>query len=360
MDKLNIAIAGTGFGASVHLPALRYSDNLNAHSFFHHKESKKEEIENKYGLKCYSDWGKLISNDNINGIIIATPPESRFELAKEALKNKKHLLLEKPVAITSEEIEVLQRIALKDNLSVCVDFEYRLVPHFLQAKEVINKNKLGNIFLIKLDWIMSSRSNPEREWNWYSLSEKGGGVIGALGTHAFDILHWFFGNIINVSAQISTSITRRPKLYQMLDVTSEDICLANIEIENYHGASIPCQLSLSSVSRNGSGFNLEIYGSDGSLFLKSDNQKDYVHGFRLLYSDNKNKMNILNPKDEFIFKKTWADGRIAPVKGIHSLWAESIINGRPVVPGLSEGLLSQKVSEGIKQSALSGFKLQIK
>ena len=360
MDKLNIAIAGTGFGAAVHLPALRYSDNLKAFSFFHHKQSKKEEIEKKYGLKCYSNWIDLISNKSIDGIIIATPPESRFKLAKEALKNKKHLLLEKPVAITSEEIEELQRIALKDNLSVCVDFEYRVVPHFLQAKEIIDQNKLGNIFLIKLDWIMSSRSNPEREWNWYSLSEKGGGVVGALGTHAFDILHWFFGYIKNVSAQISTSITKRPKYNQMFDVTSEDICLANIEIEDYLGASIPCQVSLSSVSKNGSGFNLEIYGSDGSLFLKSDNQKDYVHGFKLLYSDKKNNLNYINPKEQFIFKKTWADGRIAPVKGIHSLWSESIINGRPVVPGLSEGLLSQKVSEGIKRSASSGFMTKIR
>ncbi len=360
MDKLNIAIAGTGFGAAVHLPALRYSDNLKAFSFFHHKQSKKEEIEKKYGLKCYSNWIELISNKSIDGIIIATPPESRFKLAKEALKNKKHLLLEKPVAITSEEIEELQRIALKDNLSVCVDFEYRVVPHFLQAKEIIDQNKLGNIFLIKLDWIMSSRSNPEREWNWYSLSEKGGGVVGALGTHAFDILHWFFGYIKNVSAQISTSITKRPKYNKMFDVTSEDICLANIEIEDYFGASIPCQVSLSSVSKNGSGFNLEIYGSDGSLFLKSDNQKDYVHGFKLLYSDKKNNLNYINPKEQFIFKKTWADGRIAPVKGIHSLWSESILNGRPVVPGLSEGLLSQKVSEGIKCSASSGFTTKIR
>ena len=360
MDKLNIAIAGTGFGASVHLPALRDSEYLNAYSFFHHKESKKEEIETKYGLKCFCDWDKLISNNNIDGIIIATPPESRFELAKEALKNKKHLLLEKPVAITSEEIEELQRMALKDNLSVCVDFEYRVVPHFLQAKEIIDQNKLGNIFLIKLDWIMSSRSNPEREWNWYSLSDKGGGVVGALGTHAFDILHWLFGDLKKVSAQISTSITKRPKSNKIFDVTSEDICLANIEIENYLGASLPCQVSLSSVSKNGSGFNLEIYGSDGSLFLKSDNQKDYVHGFTLIYSDKKNNLNNINPKDEFVFKKTWPDGRIAAVKGIHSLWAKSIINATPIVPGLSEGLLSQKVSEAIKQSASCGFTTQIR
>tara|TARA_Y100000589_G_scaffold328978_1_gene374343 strand:+ start:467 stop:1549 length:1083 start_codon:yes stop_codon:yes gene_type:complete len=359
MNKLNIAIAGIGFGASVHLPALRYSDNLNASAFFHYKKSKKEEIENKYGIKCYCDWQELISNNDIDGIIIATPPESRFELAREALIKKKHLLLEKPVAITSEEIEELQRIALKENLSVCVDFEYRVVPHFLQAKEIIDQNKLGNIFLIKLDWIMGSRSNPEREWNWYSLSEKGGGVIGALGTHAFDILHWFFGDLKKVSSQIATSITKRPKSNQMFDVTSEDICLANIEIQNYVGRSIPCQVSLSSVSKNGRGFNLEIYGSDGSLFLRSDNQKDYVHGFSLLYSDKENKLHNINPKDEFIFRKTWADGRVAPVKLIHSLWAESIIRGTPIVPGLSEGLLSQKVADCIRQAASSGFVTQI-
>ena len=95
-------------------------------------------------------------------------------------------------------------------------------------------------------------------------------------------------------------------------------------------------------------------------FFLSDNQKDYVHGFRLLITDNENKLNNVNPKEVFNFEKTWADGRIAPVKCIHALWADSIISGTPVVPGLSEGLLSQKVSEGIMQSAASGFKTKIR
>ena len=360
MEKLNIAIAGTGFGASVHLPALRNSKNLNAFSFFHHKESKKEEVENKYGLKCYCNWHELISNNNLNGIIIATPPESRFDLAKEALKNKKHLLLEKPVAITSEEIEILQRIALKDNLSVCVDFEYRVVPHFLQAKEIIDQNKLGNIFLIKLDWIMSSRSNPEREWNWYSLSEKGGGVIGALGTHAFDILHWFFGETIKVYGKISTSIKKRPdKTGKRIDVSSEDICLADIEISDFSNKSIPCQVSLSSVSKCGSGFNLQVYGSDGSLFLSSSNQKDYIHGFKLSIADKFNNLKSIEEDKKFIFDKTWSDGRIAPVKYIHNLWAESIKNKTPIIPGLYEGIQSQKVCEAIRLSSENSISINI-
>ena len=57
---------------------------------------------------------------------------------------------------------------------------------------------------------MGSRSDPKRAWNWYSLEEKGGGVIGALGTHAFDMLNWFFGEAINVTGKLATSIKKRP------------------------------------------------------------------------------------------------------------------------------------------------------
>jgi len=360
MNKLNIAIAGTGFGRSVHFAALKESNKFKVNSFYHYDQNKKEQIEKDIGIKCYCDWNQLITNKNIDGIIIATPPHVRFDLAKNALENNKHLLLEKPVAIRSNEIEELNRIALSKNLSVCVDFEYRAVPVFLQAKKIIDQNIIGDIFFIKLDWIMGSRSNPEREWNWYSQLEKGGGVIGALGTHAFDILHWFFGDLKKVSAQVSTAIPQRPKGHEMIEVTSEDICLANIEILDFFNKSIPCQVSLSSISRNGSGFRLEVYGKNGSIFLQSKNQKDYVHGFKLEYSLDQNQLIEIKPNDEFLFEKTWTDGRIAPVKRIQNLWAESINKNTPIIPGLSEGLLSQKVCEAIKESSRTNLAIKIK
>ena len=71
------------------------------------------------------------------------------------------MLLEKPVSISSSEIEELQRISLINNLSVCVDFEYRAVPLFLQTKKLIDENILGDIYLVKLDWLMGSRSDPK-------------------------------------------------------------------------------------------------------------------------------------------------------------------------------------------------------
>ena len=359
--KLNIAIAGYGFGRKVHYPALKDSNSLKPIYFFHPNKDKKSLIEKDTGLKCYLNWNELIINNEIDGIIIATPPEFRYEFAKEALNNNKHVFLEKPVTINSREIEDLQRISLTKNLSVCVDFEYRAVPLFLQAKKLIDENLLDQIHFVKLDWLMESRADPLREWNWYSSSDKGGGVIGALGTHAFDILHWFFGESKNVSGRIFTSIKKRPKndSKELIEVTSDDVCFANIEIINFYEKSIPCQVSLSSISKNGSGFSLEIYGKGGSLFLKSDNQKDYVHGFHLEFIDNSNKVHNLSPNMEFLFEKTWDDGRIAPVKRIHDLWSKSINQSTPIIPGLNEGLQSQRVCEAIKKSSKSGIAVNI-
>ena len=361
IKKLKIAIAGMGFGKKVHLEALKESDYFTPVAIYHYEHEKKSIIEKETGLEFYHDWNDLIKSPEIDGIIVATPPESRFKLSKLALENNKNLLLEKPVAIKSSEIQELQRISLINNLSVCVDFEYRAVPLFLQTKKIIDEKILGEIYLVKLDWLMGSRSDPKRAWNWYSLEEKGGGVIGALGTHAFDILNWLFGESINVSGKLSTSIKKRPlpNSSELVNVTSEDVCLATIEISNYSQNLIPCQVSLSSISKNGRGFSLEIYGSEGSLILKSNNQKDYVHGFNLKYSNNENNIQNLTADSIFNFEKTWSDGRIAPVLRIQNLWAESILNKTPIIPGLCEGLASHKVCEAIRESSKSGLSINI-
>jgi len=359
--KLKIAIAGLGFGKKVHLEALKESDHLTPVAIYHYDKKQKSILEKETGLDFFHNWEDLVKSPKIDGIIIATPPESRFKLAKQALENKKNLLLEKPVSISSSEIEELQRLSLINNLSVCVDFEYRAVPLFLQTKKLIDENILGDIYLVKLDWLMGSRSDPKRSWNWYSLEEKGGGVIGALGTHAFDMLNWFFGEAINVTGKLATSIKKRPlpNSSDLNDVTSEDVCLANIEISNYSSNLIPCQVSLSSISKNGRGFSLEIYGSEGSLILKSENQKDYVHGFNLKYSNNENKIQNLTADSSFNFEKTWTDGRIAPVLRIQNLWAESIFNKTPIIPGLCEGIAIHKVCEAIRESSKSGLRIKI-
>ena len=99
--RLKIAIAGLGFGKKVHLEALKESNYLTPVAIYHYDKKQKSILEKETGLEFFHDWKDLVKSQEIDGIIIATPPESRFKLAKQALENNKNLLLEKPVSILS-------------------------------------------------------------------------------------------------------------------------------------------------------------------------------------------------------------------------------------------------------------------
>jgi predicted dehydrogenase len=95
-------------------------------------------------------------------------------------------------------------------VGVGVDFEYRAVPLFQQLAALLQQGSIGTPWLVKLDWLMGSRADPRRPWSWYSQRSEGGGVLGALGTHAFDTLHWLIGPTRQLSATCSTAIAERP------------------------------------------------------------------------------------------------------------------------------------------------------
>ena len=360
-QPIRIAIAGLGFGESVHIPASLFNENIDLVGLWHPSPERLKEACDKHNLSAYENWKDLVNDPKIQGIIIATPPAPRFEMAQEAIKAGKHLLLEKPTCLNSDEVIELQRNALKRNLKIAVDYEYRAVPLFMQAKRIIRKNNLDEPYFVKLDWLMSSRANPDRPWNWYSDKNAGGGVLGALGTHAFDMLHWLIGPTHSLSAINSTSIKERycPQSKTTKTVTSEDVSISQLQIKSIHNNLIPAQVNLSAVTKESRGFSLEIYGRNGTLILISDNQKDYVHGFGLWLSKKGEVLKNIQPDSDLSFSKIWTDGRIAPVARIQSWWAQSIKDGTPIIPGLIEGLASQKVCDKVKESNSIGIKLEM-
>tara|TARA_Y100001968_G_C19422242_1_gene752397 strand:- start:165 stop:1265 length:1101 start_codon:yes stop_codon:yes gene_type:complete len=360
-NPIRIAIAGLGFGENVHIPASLYNENIELIGLWHPRLGRLQEACAKHNLSAYENWDDLLNDKRIEGIIIATPPATRYKLALEAIKSEKHLLLEKPTCLNANEVIELQRNALKRNLKIAVDYEYRAVPLFMQAKKLIHENKLYEPYLVKLDWLMSSRANPNRPWDWYSDKDSGGGVLGALGTHAFDIIHWLIGPTHSISSINSTSIKTRicKQTKVKKEVTSEDVSISQLQIKTISNNLIPCQVNLSAVTKQSKGFSLEIYGKNGTLILSSDNQKDYVHGFGLWFSENGEILKNIQPESDLAFSKIWTDGRIAPVARIQNWWARSIINSCPVIPGLAEGLASQKVCDKVKESNSIGMKLEI-
>jgi hypothetical protein len=209
-QPLRVAVVGLGFGVQVHVPALRACEGLEPVALWHPSPPRLAAACEATDLPGASSYEALLADPTVDALVLATPPEPRLPLARAALEAGKHLLLEKPVTLSAEDAADLQRLALQRGLTVAVDFEYRAVPLFQQLAQLLSQGAVGTPWLVKLDWLMSSRANPSRPWSWYSQASAGGGVIGALGTHAFDMLHWLVGPTRGMHALLSTAIRERP------------------------------------------------------------------------------------------------------------------------------------------------------
>ena len=352
-SPLRVAVAGLGFGEKVHLEALRACPDWDPVALWHPRAERLENACRTHGLRGETAFEALLHDPGIDAIVIATPPGPRHALAAAALDAGKHLMLEKPVGLNAQQVEDLQRLALAKGLTVAVDFEYRAVPLFQQLAELVQQGTLGEPWLVKLDWLMASRADASRPWSWYASAAQGGGVLGALGTHAFDLLHWLIGPTADLSTRLSTAINSRPdpRTGSMTPVDAEDIALVQLQLHGADGQTVPAQMNLASVTRGGRGFWLELYGSDATLVLGSDNQSDYVHGFGLWMARNGEPLRPVAPDPQLAFRRTWGDGRIAPVERLHGWWAQAIRDGRPMVPGLLEALSSQHCCDQARQSA---------
>ena len=352
-SPLRVAVAGLGFGEKVILPALRDAPGTEPVALWHPRAERAAAAGKAADLPAYDDFAALLADPAVEAVVIATPPEPRFALARAAMEAGKHLFLEKPVALNAGQVEELQRLAIARGLAVAVDFEYRAVPHVQQLAALLEAGVLGDPWLVKFDWLMSSRADPSRPWSWYSQAAAGGGVLGALGTHAFDTLHWLIGPSRGLTARLSTAIAERPipGSGAMGVVDAEDSALIQLDLQDRRGRPVPAQLSLSSVARAGRGYWIELYGSEATLVLGSSNQADYVHGMQLWMARPGEALRPLAADPALAYGRTWEDGRIAPVRRLLGWWSQAVRERRPMLPGLSEAVASQRCCDWARQGA---------
>ena len=349
-QSLGVAVIGTGFGQAIHIPALQQCVKTEVVAVYHRELGKAKTIADRHQIPfAFNSLEKLLAQPEVDAVTIATPPFLHYEMAHQAIAAGKHVLLEKPLTLTVQETVSLFHQAQRQRAIVMPDFEFRFVPAWQYLAELLAEGVLGKLRLIKADWLVASRANPDRPWNWYAQRETGGGALGAVGSHAFDYLQWLFGPAKGLSAMLSCAIADRPDPLadnQLKPVTADDTALITLEL----GDGTPCQVNISSVAYGGRGHWLEIYGEKGSLVLGSDNLKDYVHGFKLFHCPAGKAMTELEIPKRLAFPQVFTDGRLAPVIRVMDQWSTSIDQGLGFSPSLRDGVYSQLLMDLTHQS----------
>lgn len=351
---LGVAVAGTGFGQKVHIPAFRSHPRIQVAAVYHRHSDKAKAIALAHNIPHACDTiEELVSLPEVRAVSISTPPFAHFEMAKVVLKAGKHLLLEKPTTLTAEEARELHNLAQSTGAIAAMDFEFRFVPAWQMLAELLAEGYCGKKRLIKIDCLVSSRADASRPWNWYAQKDKGGGVLGAMGSHIFDYTSWLFAPVRRLSAQLLTAIPARPDPAaggELKPVDADDSCTLMLELAD----GTPCQVCLSSVTYQGRGHWVEVYGEKGTIILGSDNQQDYVHGFRLWGSQGGEPLAEIKVPERLAFTRVFPDGRIAPVARVIDEWVRAIDAGVQPVPGLREGVYSQLLMDLTGKSSATG------
>ncbi|OKH15074.1 Gfo/Idh/MocA family protein [[Limnothrix rosea] IAM M-220] len=341
-QKIGVAIAGTGFGQKIHLPGFQHHHRTEVVSIYNRDLAKAQSIAEAHGVAHWGDrLEDVLNNPAVDAVAVSTPPFLHYVMAKQVLEAGKHLLLEKPITLNAAEAKELYQIAAAKNLVVTPDFEFRFVPAWQVFAEYLHNDFVGKKRLITINWIVTSRANPDRAWNWYALKSQGGGALGAVGSHAFDYINWLFGGVKRISGHLSCAIKERPDPNddnKLKPVDADDTCLIMLELAD----GTPCQLNISSVTYHGRGHWVEVYGEKGSLVLGSSNLKDYVHGFTLQAGKAGEELTEVSIPEKYQFPKTFDDGRLAPFIRVVDHFAKCIgENNAAIAPTLKEGVYSQ-------------------
>lgn len=351
---VGVAIVGTGFGQKVHIPAFKAHHKTEIQAVYHRDLNKAKSIAEANNIPHASDnLAEILALPEVQAVSISTPPFLHYDMGKQVLEAGKHLLLEKPITLNASEAKELYQLAKTKGVIASVDFEFRFIPAWQYFHQLLSSGYVGNIRLIKIDWLGASRADSSRAWNWYSRKEQGGGVLGSLGSHAFDYINWLFGSVSKLNAYFNTAITQRidPANGELKLVNTDDNCLISLELVN----GTPCQLSISAVVHAPRPHWIEVYGDQGTLVLGSEEQKDYIHGFKVWGSQIGETLAAMEIPQHLLFPQHYADGRICAFLRVVDQWVTGIETKQETIPSLKEGVYSQLLMDLSHQSNDSGM-----
>lgn len=349
-SQIGVAVVGTGFGQKIHIPGLQIHHRTKVVAVYHRELEKAQSIAQAHQIPhACQTIEEIVSLPEVKAVTISTPPFLHYDMAKTVLAAGKHLLLEKPTSLNAQEAIELYRLAQIQGAIATLDFEFRFVPAWQRFAELLAEGYVGQKRLIKVDWLVSSRADASRPWNWYARKDQGGGALGAIGSHLFDYIAWLFAPVERLCGRLSTTITTRPDpaTGQAKAVDADDTCTLMLELAD----GTPCQACLSAVTYQGRGHWVEVYGDQGTLILGSDNQSDYVHGFKLWGSQKGETLTELEIPDRLAFPSLYPDGRLAPFVRVVDQWVQGIDRGEALAPSLQEGVYSQLLMDLTHQSS---------
>jgi len=257
-----VAAIGAGFASVSPLPTLRDYPGVELVAICTRNQASAEKACEQFGGKPYTDIHSMLANEEIDIVYVATPVVNHVDAVLAAINAGKHVLCEKPLALTAAEAKQLRDAAQAKGVVNKVAFNMRFFAAANTIAEQIRQGVLGELRHASINLWVSQPESTQKPFGWFNDEAQGGGVLLALGSHYLDLIRHWCGDIKSVSAFLRTWV---PELAdangKMHTVTSDDGMAIMLELSN--GAVV--QIHISGQIKPGTGARVELYGSNGSI-----------------------------------------------------------------------------------------------
>lgn len=207
------ALIGTGFIGPVHLEALRRIGVPVVGVLGSSPERSRQAAATLGIARAYTSLEELLADAAVEVVHITSPNAAHYEQAKRSLEAGRHVVCEKPLALTSVETAELVRVAAHSGKVAAVNYNVRFYPLAIEARERIRRGDLGDVYHVTgayvQDWLLHAT-----DFNWRVLADQAGQTraVGDIGTHWLDLLTYISGRAVEaVCADLATFLPTRQR-----------------------------------------------------------------------------------------------------------------------------------------------------
>ena len=379
MKRIGMGIVGAGFVGPHHVDAVRRLGYVDVVAVAGSTEASAKKKADALGArKAYGSYEALLDDPDVHVVHNATPNYLHYPVNAAAIAKGKHVISDKPLAMTAAEAKTLLDAATKAGIVHAVTFNYRGNPLVQQARHAIARGDIGKPhFLVGhylQDWLIK-----DTDYSWRLEPDKGGAssALGDIGSHWCDLAQHISGlRIVEVLGDITTVIPKRKKprgsreafqagggedQVDLVDIQVEDLASVLLRFDNGAKGSF-------SVGQVCAGHKndliLEICGPQGSLRWRQEHQNE-------LWLGQRDKANEILQKDPSLMdeevrryahlpgghQESWADAFTNLMRDIYGFIAEGKGSGGerpPAFATFEDGYRANCIVEAILESAKKG------
>lgn len=296
-----------------------------------------------------TELDSLLARPDVAVVDCCVPTGDHAHVAGAALRAKKALFCEKPLAATPEESAALVGYARDSGLAGGMNFHFRQIPALQEARRQIEAGLLGNIVGFHLRYHRASNLKRDRPVSW-RFAGPASGVLVDLGSHLIDLVWHLLGPVTSVAARTRTLVTTRPGANgKPVPIESDDLACLQLELA---GGGLGTLEASKVVPGAGDDLRIEAYGTRGALSFdtRDPNALELVDlseggGRRRIdtASHTRPAASVLAPEAP----SGWIQWHLASI----AAFLQALASGAPPSPGLEDGLHVDRVLEAARRSA---------